>query len=482
MKIKKLIQDLSIEVARGSKETEIRGITNHSKSVGPGFLYVAKKGKTFDGNDFIADALLAGACAILTDIFNPFIDNIAQLICQNIEEVEPILASRFYKDPASSLFLVGITGTSGKTTSTYLTSHLLNQIEPTGIMGSIERRIGDFQMNSDLNTPDAITCQKMLHEMVIRGGKSVCMEVSSHGLSQNRVEGILYDVVVFTNLTPEHLDYHKDMDEYGSMKKRLFSKIKKGGLAVVNSDDPRSTFMIEGVQERIVTYGIEKECDYRAKNIHFDAKKSVFTLVCAKGEIEITMPLIGRFNVYNALVAVAVAVERGLTFAQIQEGFLTAPQVQGRMERIEGANGKLVFVDYAHKAAALEKALETLKEITRGRIVTVFGCGGDRDRNKRPLMGKIAEKFSDLVIVTNDNPRTEDPEEIIREILPGFTEQKHRIILDRREAISTGIQELKSGDVLLIAGKGHEKIQIVDGKLNHFDDREVAKELIDSLI
>jgi UDP-N-acetylmuramoyl-L-alanyl-D-glutamate--2,6-diaminopimelate ligase len=482
MKIKKLIQDLDIEIVKGSKETEIWGITNHSKSVGPGFLYIAKRGKTFDGNDYVPDAILAGACAIVTDIFNPFLENIVQLICQNIEKIEPILASRFYKDPAASIFLVGVTGTSGKTTSTYLTSHLLNQIEPTGIMGSIERRLGDFQMNSDLNTPDAITCQKMLHEMLIRGGKSVCMEVSSHGLSQNRVEGIFYDIAVFTNLTPEHLDYHKDMEEYGSVKKRLFSKIKKGGIAVVNIDDPRAEWMIDRVQERIVTYGIEKEGDYKAKNIRFDVKETTFTLVFPKGEIEIKMPLIGRFNVYNALVAIVVAMERGVTTEQIQEGFLTVPQVLGRMEKIEAKNGALIFVDYAHKAAALEKVLETLKEIAHGKIVTVFGCGGDRDRNKRPLMGKIAERFSDLVIVTNDNPRGEDPEEIIEEILSGFSKDKHRVILDRKEAISVGIKELRSGDVLLIAGKGHEKVQIIEGREKNFDDAEVAKELIDSLI
>lgn len=481
MKVKKLIKDLDVEVARGSKEVEISGITNHSKSVGPGFLYIACKGETFDGNDYIPDAILAGASAILTDFFNPFLENVVQLITKDVKKLEAILASRFYHHPSDLLYTVGVTGTNGKTTSTYLASHILNEVELCGLMGTIERRIGEYILQSDLTTPDCITCQKMLYEVVHRGGKSVCMEVSSHALVQNRVDEVHFDLAVFTNLTPEHLDYHRDMESYAAAKKLLFKKIKPSGKALINIDDPRAKEFIAICDRPVITYGIDHEADIRASNFSYTIHETVFTVTMQDREFIVKMPLLGKFNVYNALVAIGVAINRGVSIETIQKALLKPPMIRGRMERIAFGDNT-IFVDFAHKEHALQAVLESLRHVSKGKIITIFGCGGNRDREKRPKMAAVAEEYSDKVIVTNDNPRGEDPEEIVSEIIKGFKKDHFVVILDRKEAIREGIESLNSGDILLIAGKGHEKSQLFQGKTLEFDDALVAKELLNSLV
>lgn len=470
MKLKNLIKDLDIQVAKGSKELDITGLTSNSKWAAPGTLFIAKKGMRHDGNEYIGEAQLAGAVAVLTDIYNPFLENITQLITRDVKLFEPILAARFYENPSSELFLTGVTGTSGKTTTTYLIYHLL---EKCGLIGGIERIIGEHRAFSDLTTLDLVTCQKLLREMVTSGLRQGVMEVSSHGLHQDRVAGVGFDVAVFTNLSQEHLDYHKTMDAYAKEKAKIFSQLKSSGHAVINIDDEWSGYMMAHSFHPITTFGIEKEADYRAKNIVYSLEETRFTL----GEYEIRVPLVGRFNVYNVLAAIAVARIRGIPMETIQKRLLDFPPVSGRMQRV----GSSIFVDYAHKPAALANVLKMLRALSGGKIITVFGCGGDRDREKRPMMAQIAEEYSDDVIVTNDNPRSEDPVAIIEEIKKGFALKKHTIEMDRKKAIETGVSLLREGDVLLIAGKGHEKKQIIGGKTIEFDDVKVAEEMLNTI-
>lgn len=468
MKLKKLIKDLDITVAKGSKEIEITGLFSNSKYVTPGSLFIAKTGAT----DYISEAMAGGAAAVLTDIFNPFLENITQLITRDVKLLEPILADRFYESPCKSLFLAGVTGTSGKTTTTYLIRHLLGDC---GLIGGIERIIREHRTFSDFTTPDLLTCQKLLYEMVSAGVEQGTMEVSSHGLHQDRVAGIEFDVAVFNNLTPEHLDYHKTMDAYAAEKAKIFSHLKSSGCALINVDDKWSDYMMAHSFHPVTTFGIDKEADYFATDLHFSLEGTRFLL---NGRWEMKSRLVGKFNVYNSLAAIAVARIRGVPMETIQELLLDFPLVPGRMQRVT----KNIFVDHAHKLDALKCVLSTLRPLTKGRLITVFGCGGDRDREKRPQMAKIAEEYSDVVIVTSDNPRSEDPRAIIEEIERGFSEKKHTVEIDRRRAIEMAVNMLREKDTLIIAGKGHEKKQIIGGKTTEFDDVKVAEEMANSLV
>ena len=364
---------------------------------------------------------------------------------------------------------MGITGTNGKTTTAYLIKHVLGE---AGLMGTIECIIGDHRIKSALTTPDCITCYKRLKEISSAQLPAAVMEVSSHALSQNRVEGILYDVALFTNLTPEHLDYHKDMESYAAEKRKLFSKLKKGGVAIVNSDDAYADSF-----PKDITYGIEKEADFQATDIELTMSGSRFKV---KGE-EFFLPLMGRFNIYNALAAIVVAHVRGISMETVRARLKSFQPVLGRLQKVAAKKGTHVFVDFAHKPDALENVLKTLQEIKQGRLITLFGCGGNRDREKRPKMAEIAERYSDFVIVTSDNPRNEEPEEIIQEIKKGFCQKNYQIEVDRKKAIALALSFLQKGDVLLIAGKGHETTQIFANRTLFFDDAIVARELADAL-
>jgi UDP-N-acetylmuramoyl-L-alanyl-D-glutamate--2,6-diaminopimelate ligase len=301
------------------------------------------------------------------------------------------------------------------------------------------------------------------------------MEVTSHALSQNRVDGIRYDVAIFTNITPEHLDYHGTMEAYIQEKAKLFKRLKPNGIAILNQDDPMSSFM--KCSNRVVTYGIENFSDYRAVDIKMDPSGTEFKIEFHGRSEQIKVPLIGRFNVYNVLAAVACSIEKGISWEEIKRLVSTFKSVPGRLERVSCKKEAFVFVDFSHKTDALKNVLMTLREIGKGRIITIFGCGGNRDREKRPKMAKVAEEYSDFVIVTSDNPRNEDPEDIIREIQSGFNTKNYLIEIDRKLAIQKGLQLLEKGDILLIAGKGHENNQIFADKSIFFDDVKVAKEL-----
>jgi len=473
MKLKQLVKGIPIQEIKGSKEVEITGISADSRTVAPGNLFIAKKGGSFDGTQFIPQAISAGAAAVLTDFYDPFL-GVTQLIHQDVRVVEGQLAARYHGDPSKELFVVGITGTKGKTTTTYLVKHLLDGLgKKAGLVGTVETIIGDNRFFSKLTTHDVIANQKILREMVLKGCESVAFEVSSHGLDQGRVDEIEFDVGIFTNLYPDHLDYHPNIDEYAKAKKRLFERTRE--RAVFNSDSPWWKKMAEGCKADIWTFGVEEKADLQGKNIVFTEKGTEFEVHFQGKKWDFRTKLMGRFNVYNVLGAVAVGLHTGAEMekmGEILESFETAP---GRLESV----GKGIFVDFAHSGEALENVLRTMREIARKRVIVIFGCGGNRDPARRKGMAQAAERFADVPIVTSDNPRQEDPNQICKEILEGFKEPKKAIVeLDRKKAISLGVGMMENGDLLLIAGKGHEKIQIFAHQTVPFDDVTVAKEAL----
>lgn len=458
VKLKHLIKGLGL-VVKGNKEAEITGLSSDSRTVSPGNLFIAKKGKTYDGAQFIGQAVSAGASATLTDIYDPFL-KLPQIIHPNPAAIEAQLAARYFDRPSEELFVVGVTGTKGKTTTTYLIKHLLDRLGIfSGLIGTVETVIGENRLLSSLTTHDVISNQKWLKEMVQKGCKGAVLEVSSYGLDQGRVDEIGFDLGVFTNLYPDHLDYHQTMEAYAAAKAKLFAK---ADLAILNGDSPWSASMGKGF-----TFGIEKG-DIRAEQIRFTSSGTEFTIEGCR----FRSPLIGRFNIYNSLAAIAVAMQTGASLIQIRDILDTFGSVPARLERIGN-----VFIDFAHTGEALENVLQTLKEISKGRVIVVFGCGGNRDPQRRIHMARAADTWADLSIVTNDNPRTEDPQEIARQIVAAFRKAP-MVELDRRKAIEKAIEMAGPDDLVLIAGKGHERTQIFAHQTLPFDDVAIVKEIV----
>lgn len=474
MKLKKLIAQLPIQLFKGSKEIEITGLCAHSKFVAPGNLFIAKMGTKEDGTTYIDEAIDAGALAILSDFPDPSRKSITQLVCQDVPFCESKLADRFYASPSKELFTVGVTGTNGKTTVTYLIKHLLDHLNhSTGLIGTIEYVIGDYHFEAELTTPDVITNHKMLREMVKHGCSAVAMEVSSHALAQNRVDQIAYDVAVFTNLSQDHLDYHKTMEEYAHTKARLFKNLSPKSTAVISLD---GMDMVKESLASQLTYGLSPQADLFALDLQFSPAKTQFTAHFQNEHCFCTIPLVGRFNVLNALAAIGVCLAKGYRLEEVTKHLNTFPQVRGRLERV----GSHIYVDYAHTPDALEKVLSSLFELKKGRIITVFGAGGDRDKQKRREMGSVVSKWSNLSILTSDNPRSEDPKAICDEIALGCTND-YFIELDRRKAIERAIALADPQDLILIAGKGHETYQIFAHQTLPFDDRKVILESLDEV-
>jgi UDP-N-acetylmuramoyl-L-alanyl-D-glutamate--2,6-diaminopimelate ligase len=488
VKLKKLFSGLSDIRWRGNKEIDITGLCNDSKRIVLGNLFLAKRGKKFDGTKFIPEAVAGGARAILTDLYDPFLDKeIVQILHEDVSSLEPLLAARYYDNPSQELFLIGVTGTSGKTTTSYLIHHLLEALQVRcGLMGTNEVFTGKMRYASSMTTFDVLTNQKLLKEMVREGCKACVMEVSSHGLDQGRVGKIAFDCALFTNLSHEHLDYHPTKEHYFSSKQKLFSSLepKKNGrptFALLNADSPYSQRLKETRASRILSYGIDHEADLQACDICFSSKETNVCLCYQKEKELFSLPLIGRYNVYNLLAAVSVGLALGKELSTMKNLFSSLPQIPGRLELVSQKNPFSVFVDYAHKEEALREVLLCLREIAKARIITLFGCGGDRDREKRARMAKVAEELSDFVVVTSDNPRSEDPKKIIDEILVGFSSNRYLVEEDRKRAIEKVLKLAKSEDLVLIAGRGHETAQIIGSRREEFDDRKVAKEICDAL-
>jgi UDP-N-acetylmuramoyl-L-alanyl-D-glutamate--2,6-diaminopimelate ligase len=489
MKLKRLIKDLPVKEVKGSKEIEITGICSHSKQVVPGNLFIAKKGSKVDGSQYIPEAIATGAVAVLNDMYDPTL-RVSQIIHPNVSELEGLLASSYHHRPSQEMLMIGVTGTNGKTTISYLIKHLFDsQDVPCGLIGTIEYLLGAHAVRATHTTPDVTTNHKMLREMVNHGCRAAVMEVTSHALHQRRVDEIAFDVGVFTNLSPEHLDYHGTMEAYAGEKSRLFQSLdptlkKKGNYpkaAVINADDRWSQEMIKQCAVPVISYGIANQADLMAADIELKPNGISYRLLYQNAVYPVELPLIGRFNVYNSLAAIACGISQKIPLDQILESVRTFRPVSGRLERVPNLQGLKVYVDFAHTPDALTNVLKCLRELTTGRLITVFGCGGDRDPYKRPKMGEIAEQYSDLTVITSDNPRSENPVQIMSEIAKGFKNSAHYILKeDRKEAIKSAICAANPEDLVLIAGRGHEPYQTFAHHTIEFNDREEAEAILKS--
>jgi UDP-N-acetylmuramoyl-L-alanyl-D-glutamate--2,6-diaminopimelate ligase len=474
MKIKQLFKDIPVQKIVGSKEVEVTGVCSNSKCVAPGNLFIALRGINSHGSKFIPEAVASGAVAVLTDIYDPFLENVVQIIHPDVYVIEPEIAARIY--PHSNLFMVGITGTNGKTTTSYLVKHLLEKAaKPCGLIGTIECIIGKNHFPSVRTTTDLITNYKLLHEMKTHDLQAVVMEVTSHALHQGRVRSLAYDVAVFTNLTQDHLDYHKTLEEYAAVKSQLFATLGSDKAAVVNADDRWMQRMIQDCRAQVLTYAIDAPADLTITDLILSAQ-GIKAIVHYQGQkAAVSTSLIGRFNVYNCLAAIAVALKAGIALDKAAQSLHSFKRVPGRLESVPNVRNLNVFVDYAHTDDALKNVLLTLREVKHRKIITVFGCGGDRDQGKRPKMAQVAEQFSDQVILTTDNCRNEDPQSIVNQVLTGFNNPSAvHVEIDRAVAIQKAIQQAHHEDIVLIAGKGHEKVQIFAHQTVHFDDCQVA--------
>lgn len=486
MKLKKLLKDIPVKEIKGSKEIEITGLCSNSKYAAPGNLFVAKKGRVDDGSKYIPEAIASGAAAILTDIYDPFLKNIVQIIHPDVSSIEAMLAAQYYQYASRDLFMVGITGTNGKTTTSFLTKHLLDNLRgPCGLIGTIEYIIGQHHYQATRTTPELISNHKMLREMVLQGCLSAVMEVTSHALDQGRVQNIEFDAAIYTNLSLDHLDYHQTMDKYAEAKQKLFRSLAlKGGqkpiskspYAIINKNCPWHEKIIEGCKGEIITYSASCPADLYADDVKMSSQGTHFTLHYHGKQKSAFCPLVGLFNVYNYLAALGA----GIILQEAPIDYLIdilaqAPPVPGRLEPVPNDLGIKIYVDFAHSDDSLAKTLDCLKELKQKRLITVFGCGGDRDQLKRPKMAQASEAYSDLTIVTSDNPRSENPEIICRDIIKGFSNPHSYLVeVDRKQAIQKAIEIASSDDIVLIAGKGHETYQIFAHNTIEFDDRKIA--------
>jgi UDP-N-acetylmuramoyl-L-alanyl-D-glutamate--2,6-diaminopimelate ligase len=468
-------------------DTPCTGVTHDSRRVGRGAIFVALVGLKANGALFAPQAIASGASAIVAESAAPADASVPWIVVKDARLALAWLSAEFFYHPSREMTVVGITGTNGKTTSSYLVSAILDAAGiQCGLMGTVTYRIGDRGFDATRTTPEAPDLQAFMRDMVAGGCGACVMEVSSHALALKRVDGIQFAAAVFTNLTRDHLDFHADMEDYFAAKRRLFEMLPADAPALINVDDPRGASLVE-VVKRPVTYAINKPADVSPGPLSYSLAGLDFEIRTPRGGMHVRSRLVGKPNVYNILGAVGTALELGVPVEAIEEGLQRLPGVPGRFEVVSStADDVTVVVDYAHTDDALRNLLETARPMATRRLITVFGAGGDRDRTKRPLMGMVAARLSDVVVITSDNPRSEDPERIIEEVKRGAdaeTRQSNASIVtevDRREAILQAVSGASPGDVVLIAGKGHEKYQEIGGRRLAFDDIEVAREALEA--
>lgn len=483
MEMTELLNSLHvIQVTGEVQRKDVADIVYDSRKAKKNSVFVAIKGYKTDGHKFLQDAINNGAVAVIVEDPNSIPDElithtqIAKIVVKDSRKALAELSKGFYKDPTSKLSLIGITGTNGKTTSTFILKNILqNAGYYSGLIGTIANYVGDIKVDSKLTTPESNDLNSMLYDMIRSGCSYSIMEVSSHSLILNRVYGLNFSAAIFSNITSDHLDFHQSFDEYLKAKKILFDGLSSNSFAIINSDDSSSKAIVKDCKAKIVTYGIAEISDYQIKNINYDLNGTDFTISHNKVDYEIHTSLIGTFNAYNATSAFAVSHSLGISTEKIVNGINSSPQVPGRFE-VLGSGIKKVIIDYSHTADSLEKALQAVRDIVNGKnqVVTVFGCGGDRDKTKRSIMGKVASGLSDKVFITSDNPRTEKPLEIIEDIKKGITKNNFEVEENRENAIAKAIKDSNDNAVILIAGKGHENYQEINGVRNHFSDREIA--------
>lgn len=474
MKISELLQKVP---TRGAyTDAELTDITDKSNAVTKGCVFVCIRGARFDGHTVACDAEKNGAVLIVAE-HDTGAKN--QVLVENTRSAYALLCAAFYGYPAERLILIGVTGTNGKTTTTMLLHGVLTKAGiKAGLVGTVENRVGTKAYPTSLTTPDCKDLQKLFREMADSGCTHCVMEVSSQALAQHRVDGCHFKIALFTNLTQDHLDYHGDFEHYLQAKKQLFTK---ADIAVLNIDDKNAYKMTEGLSPRTVTFSVRQDdADYTAKNVICTANGVQYELL-GRGDIgRVQLKIPGHFTVYNSMGAAICAIEAGLPFEQVCAQLAQSRGVPGRVEIVPTNTDYTVLIDYAHSPDGLENVITSLREVSEKRIITVFGCGGDRDRTKRPKMGKIVGNLADIAVVTSDNPRTENPDAIIEEILAGMhnCKAKIKVITDRTEAIRYALSIAKKGDVVLLAGKGHETYQILKTGKIHYDEREVVAQIL----
>jgi UDP-N-acetylmuramoyl-L-alanyl-D-glutamate--2,6-diaminopimelate ligase len=477
----------TLVAGRGTVQHTCTGVTHDSRRVTPGSVFVALRGLKMDGADFAQQAIAAGAAAIVSEGPSTGVMDVPWVTVSDARLALAHLAAEFNEHPSRKMQVVGITGTNGKTTTAYLVSAILEAAGiKCGLMGTVLYRLGDRDFEATRTTPEAPEVQSYMREMVTTGCGACVMEVSSHALALRRVDGIRFAAGIFTNLTRDHLDFHTDMEDYFAAKRRLFEMLPADAPAAVNLDDPRGASLVDIVQ-RPVTYGLTRAAQVSPSALSYSLEGLQFDIRSPRGLIRVRSKLVGRPNVYNILAAVAVTSALEVPMAAIEQGLERLPGVPGRFEIASSpADDVTVVVDYAHTDDALRNLLETARPVATRRLITVFGAGGDRDRTKRPLMGMVAARLSDVVVITSDNPRSEDPNRIIEEVKRGteaeIKQSGAEVLIrpDRRDAILHAVGMADAGDVVLVAGKGHEKYQEIGGRTFTFDDVEVAREALAS--
>ncbi|MBB3109053.1 UDP-N-acetylmuramoyl-L-alanyl-D-glutamate--2,6-diaminopimelate ligase [Paenibacillus phyllosphaerae] len=494
MRLEQLAALLRVAQLQGDGTIEIQGVQTDSRQVAAGDLFICLPGHTQDGHAYAPQAVDKGAVALVVE--RPLELPVPQLVVKDARLAMAVIADRFFGQPSQQMKLIGVTGTNGKTTTTYLIERILADAgHHPGVIGTVERRFAGQSFPMSGTTPEALELQRYLAQMHAEGTDCVAMEVSSHALEQGRVKGCRFRTAIFTNLTQDHLDYHGTMEHYAGAKGLLFSRLgneyaadeSERAYAVLNGDDPASEMFARMTAAEVITYGVDKPADVQASDIHITAHGTSFHVKTPVGEADITLRMAGKFNVYNALGALTAGLIEHIPLAQIKASLEAVPGVPGRVEAVNAGQPFAVVVDYAHTPDGLDNVLKAVKEFAVGRVICVFGCGGDRDRTKRPIMGQIAARYSDYVLVTSDNPRTEDPLAILADIEAGLTAdhvpaERYELQVDRRVAIQKAVEMASPDDVVLIAGKGHETYQLIGGVTYDFDDRKVAEEAIRSLV
>ena len=474
MKLNLIVKDLGID--KSFEDKEITFITDNSAKVCEGCIFICIEGRRFDGHTKAAEALEKGAAAVVVQK-DLGLEN--QILVENTRSAYAKICAAFYGHPEKELKIIGVTGTNGKTTSCFILKSILDKLGyKTGLLGTVKNIVGDKEYPAALTTPDCYELFGLFREMVDYGCEYCVMEVSSQALDQRRVDGIRFDAAIFTNLTRDHLDYHGTFENYKAAKHMLF---ENSDLAVLNIDDESAMEMVENTDCRTVTFSVNNDrCDYSAKNIRISASGVKYELVSNSniGRVKFAVP--GNFSVYNSMGAIICLVEMGMDFKAVLDAVAECIGVPGRMEVVPTDTPYTVLIDYAHTPDGLENVLSTVREITEGKVIVVFGCGGDRDKTKRPIMGEIAVKMADVAVVTSDNPRSEDPESIIEDITAGISRGNAKVIVDsdRTNAIEKALEAAKEGDIVVLAGKGQETYQILASGKIHFDEREVVAKIL----
>ena len=476
MKLSELLCGLPI---RGDyKDANISGVAYDSRKVRPGDLFVAIRGYETDGHRYIGAAVKSGAAAVLAEEERE--ESVPVLVTDDTRKALALISSRWFGEAHKTMRFIGVTGTNGKTTITYLVKKILELSgRKCGLIGTNQNMIGEKILPTERTTPESFELHALFRQMAAEGVEDVIMEVSSHSLALSRVYGISFEVGIFTNLTQDHLDFHGTMEGYLNEKAKLFQMSRFG---VVNGDDPCAALLTKEATAEILTYGMKNPCDLKASSLHMYERGVMFHADCQGMGADIKLGIPGEFSVYNALAAVGAAMKLGVGMETIVNGLALSGTVKGRAEVVPLPLPFTVMIDYAHTPDGLQNIISTVKGFAKGRVITLFGCGGDRDKTKRPKMGRIAGGLSDFSVVTSDNPRTEDPEAIIRDILEGMTEfqEKYHVVTDRKEAIRYALSIAKEGDVVLLAGKGHETYQIVGKEKHDFDERVILRELVEN--